>query len=159
MNQENDAFVFSVFFANIIPALWKRCAPSISFKIMTYLFGLISTAFSHLIASFLAPQDEPVVHTDMFKDEGQTSSVSQKIEFAEFPNKDINRRIALASTVAAVGLFLSTRLEFGVSLKDLSAAAVPYEVVSSSSSFLFFVVKYSHCFISYQKLNNIWLQV
>lgn len=68
----------------------------------------------------------------MVKDEGRTSSVSQNIEFAEFPNKDINRRIALGSTVAAVGLFLSRRLEFGVSLKDLSAAAVPYEVALSN---------------------------
>ncbi|KAG1347962.1 thioredoxin-like protein HCF164, chloroplastic [Cocos nucifera] len=76
--------------------------------------------------------DEPIVHADMVKDEGRTSSVSQNIEFAEFPNKDINRRIALGSTVAAVGLFLSTRLEFGVSLKDLSAAAVPYEVALSN---------------------------
>ncbi|XP_008792622.2 thioredoxin-like protein HCF164, chloroplastic [Phoenix dactylifera] len=76
--------------------------------------------------------DEPVFQTDVVKDEGRTASVSQKTEFAEFPNKDINRRIALGSTVAAVGLFLSTRLEFGVSLKDLSAAAVPYEVALSN---------------------------
>lgn len=31
------------------------------------------------------------------------------------------------STVAALGLFLSTRLDFGVSLKDLSSLALPYE--------------------------------
>lgn len=47
--------------------------------------------------------------------------------FIEFPNKEINRGIAVASTLAAVGLFLFTRLDFGVSLKDLSAAALPYE--------------------------------
>lgn len=49
--------------------------------------------------------------------------------FPEFPDKGINRRIALVSTLAAVGLFLSARLDFGVSLKDLSAAALPYEEV------------------------------
>ncbi|KAK9228194.1 hypothetical protein WN944_021143 [Citrus x changshan-huyou] len=47
--------------------------------------------------------------------------------FIEFPNKEINRGIAVASTLAALGLFLFTRLDFGVSLKDLSAAALPYE--------------------------------
>lgn len=45
----------------------------------------------------------------------------------EFPNKNINKRIAVISTLAAVGLFLSARLDLGVSLKDLSAAALPYE--------------------------------
>ncbi|ERN17653.1 hypothetical protein AMTR_s00059p00183340 [Amborella trichopoda] len=48
------------------------------------------------------------------------------------PNKQINKGIALASTIAAVGLFLTTRIEVGVSLKDLSAAAVPYEVALSN---------------------------
>lgn len=43
------------------------------------------------------------------------------------PNKDINRRIALVSTLGAVGLFASPRLDFGVSLKDLVAGAIPYE--------------------------------
>lgn len=49
----------------------------------------------------------------------------------EFPNKNINKRIAVISTLAAVGLFLSARLDLGVSLKDLSAAALPYEEVLS----------------------------
>lgn len=46
------------------------------------------------------------------------------------PNKSLNRRIALVSVLGAVGLFLSGRLDFGVSLKDLSAAALPYEEVT-----------------------------
>ncbi|KAM7280081.1 hypothetical protein ACFE04_007215 [Oxalis oulophora] len=45
----------------------------------------------------------------------------------EFPNKNINKTIAAISTLAAVALFASARLDFGVSLKDLSAAALPYE--------------------------------
>lgn len=49
--------------------------------------------------------------------------------FPEFPNKSINKQIAVVSTLAAVGLFLSARLDFGVSLKDLAAAALPYEEV------------------------------
>lgn len=62
----------------------------------------------------------------------QATNSSQNVEPAEFPNKNINRRIAVASTVGAVGLFLSTRLDFGVSLKDLSAAAIPYEKALSN---------------------------
>jgi hypothetical protein len=46
-----------------------------------------------------------------------------------FPNKVINKQIAVVSTLAALGLFLSARLDFGVSLKDLSVAALPYEQV------------------------------
>ncbi|KAI6695317.1 hypothetical protein NL676_023027 [Syzygium grande] len=43
------------------------------------------------------------------------------------PNKSFNKRIAVVSALAAVGLFLSGRLDFGVSLKDLTVAALPYE--------------------------------
>ncbi|XP_020589920.1 uncharacterized protein LOC110031180 [Phalaenopsis equestris] len=56
-----------------------------------------------------------------------TVSISQSELFPALPNKSINRRIALTSTVVAFGLFLSSRLEFGISLKDLSSAAIPYE--------------------------------
>lgn len=58
----------------------------------------------------------------------------ENVELEEFPNKSINRRVALASSVSAVGLFLSSRLDFGgsVNLRDLSASAVPYEQVSLS---------------------------
>ncbi|KAH1097973.1 hypothetical protein J1N35_014894 [Gossypium stocksii] len=62
--------------------------------------------------------------------EATTSSVGGGI--SEFPNKNINRRIAIGTTLAAVGLFMSSRLDFGVSLKDLSAAAVPYEEALSN---------------------------
>ncbi|KAK1269135.1 hypothetical protein QJS04_geneDACA006577 [Acorus gramineus] len=60
------------------------------------------------------------------------STASTDIEPNFFPTKDINRRVAAASSLAAVGLFLSTRLEFGVSLKDLAAASVPYEKALSN---------------------------
>ncbi|KAI3503157.1 hypothetical protein L1887_31593 [Cichorium endivia] len=50
----------------------------------------------------------------------------------ELPNKTLNRRIAIASVLGAVGLFVSGRLDFGVSLKDLSAAALPYEEALSN---------------------------
>lgn len=56
-----------------------------------------------------------------------SASISQSEWFPALPNKSINRRIALISTIAAFGLFLSSRLEFGVSLKDLLSAGVPYE--------------------------------
>ncbi|XP_009416798.2 thioredoxin-like protein HCF164, chloroplastic [Musa acuminata AAA Group] len=73
------------------------------------------------------PEDENTAQPDAVKEGSQDASVSQSANFVEFPNKDINRRVALASTLAAVGLFISARLDFGVSLKDLSAAAIPYE--------------------------------
>lgn len=47
----------------------------------------------------------------------------------ELPTKDVNRNIAILSTLAAVGLFMSSRLDLGVSLKDLAAVAMPYEEV------------------------------
>ncbi|KAH6826845.1 Thioredoxin superfamily protein [Perilla frutescens var. hirtella] len=52
----------------------------------------------------------------------------------EFPNKDLNRRVAVASMAVAIGLFLSKRLDFGGggSLKDLSAVALPYEEALSN---------------------------
>ncbi|PIN02209.1 Thioredoxin [Handroanthus impetiginosus] len=52
--------------------------------------------------------------------------------FPAYPDKNFNKQIAVVSTLAAVGLFLSTRLDFGVSLKDLSAAALPYEEALSN---------------------------
>lgn len=50
----------------------------------------------------------------------------------EYPSKNFNKQIAVVSTLAAVGLFLSTRLDLGVSLKDLSAMALPYEEALSN---------------------------
>jgi len=94
---------------------------------------------------FSVLQDEPSVHPDLVKDNSQTPSVSQNVEFQEFPNKTINRRIALASSVSAVGLFLSARLDFGVSLKDLSASAIPYEEVGALSSIC--ISTYFFCFL------------
>ncbi|GAB4852343.1 hypothetical protein Ancab_016536 [Ancistrocladus abbreviatus] len=57
----------------------------------------------------------------------EVRTFSADASIPELPNKDVNKRIAVFSTIAAVGLFLSTRLDLGVSLKDLSAAALPYE--------------------------------
>ncbi|KAE9607770.1 hypothetical protein Lal_00013446 [Lupinus albus] len=50
----------------------------------------------------------------------------------EIPSKDINRKVAIFSTLSALGLFLFTRLDFGVSLKDLTAIALPYEQALSN---------------------------
>ncbi|XP_071695975.1 thioredoxin-like protein HCF164, chloroplastic [Rutidosis leptorrhynchoides] len=62
----------------------------------------------------------------------EVESSSSDGGFPEMPNKSLNRRIAVVSVVGAVGLFLSGRLDFGVSLKDLSAAALPYEEALSN---------------------------
>lgn len=66
----------------------------------------------------------------MTEDKKDESSTNQESVYIDFPNKDVNRRIALASSLGAVGLFFSSRLDFGVSLKDLAANAVPYEQVA-----------------------------
>ncbi|KAF9618099.1 hypothetical protein IFM89_000058 [Coptis chinensis] len=77
--------------------------------------------------------EEPVSVPDSEKNQtSETTNSTQNAGSIEFPNRSINRKIALASTFAAVGLFLSTRLDFGVSLKDLSVAALPYEEALSN---------------------------
>lgn len=63
------------------------------------------------------------------------ASVEANVGFPEYPTKNVNKRIALASVLAAVGLFLYTRLDFGVSLKDLAALALPYEEVCNLLTF------------------------
>ncbi|KAK9735081.1 hypothetical protein RND81_04G182500 [Saponaria officinalis] len=67
---------------------------------------------------------EPTVVDDK---PGQDATSSTGPSFPELPNKEVNKRIAVLSVVAAIGLFASGRLDFGVSLRDLSAAALPYE--------------------------------
>ncbi|TXG59542.1 hypothetical protein EZV62_014115 [Acer yangbiense] len=57
----------------------------------------------------------------------QSTSPSPDSGFIQFPNREFNKRVALFSTLGAVGFFIFTRLDLGVSLKDLSAAALPYE--------------------------------
>ncbi|KAF5736096.1 Thioredoxin-like protein [Tripterygium wilfordii] len=84
----------------------------------------------------VACQTEPPTETSTTseKDSDQDASTSSSVDsgLPEFPNKSLNKQIAVISTLAAVGLFLSTRLDFGVSLKDLSAAALPYEEALSN---------------------------
>lgn len=77
-----------------------------------------------------------------------TTSTSTSFGFPEFPSKVLNKQIALVSTLAAVGLFLSSRLDFGVSLKDLSAVALPYEQVCDQALNLIYVL-YWCCFLIY----------
>ncbi|KAH8503467.1 hypothetical protein H0E87_014663 [Populus deltoides] len=62
----------------------------------------------------------------------EDTGASQDSGLPEFPNKDVNKRIAVVSLLAAAGLFLSSRLDFGVSLKDISVAALPYEEALSN---------------------------
>ncbi|XP_010432115.1 PREDICTED: thioredoxin-like protein HCF164, chloroplastic [Camelina sativa] len=71
-------------------------------------------------------------------DNGENSAASKEVEpssssgFPETPNKDINRRVAAVTVIAALSLFVSTRLDFGISLKDLTASALPYEEALSN---------------------------
>lgn len=71
--------------------------------------------------------DPPSVVEAVVASVEDSSANIQSEWFPSLPTKSINRRIALASTFAALGLFVSSRLDLGVSLKDLSSVAVPYE--------------------------------
>lgn len=62
----------------------------------------------------------------------ETATSSLGPGFPEYPDKKLNVQIAVVSVLAAFGLFLSARLDFGVSLKDLSVAALPYEEALSN---------------------------
>ncbi|XP_022735642.1 thioredoxin-like protein HCF164, chloroplastic [Durio zibethinus] len=85
-----------------------------------------------LIISFLE-QEKVLVEPDSVKcSTSQATTSSVRGGFSEFPNKNISRRIALGPTLAAASLFLLSRIDFGVSLKDLSAVAVPYEEALSN---------------------------
>ncbi|GAV65561.1 Thioredoxin domain-containing protein [Cephalotus follicularis] len=83
------------------------------------------------------PQTETSTNTDKVVVEpgsvnaSSTSSADGGL-ISEFPNRSINKPIAVVATLAAVALFLSTRLDFGISLKDLSATALPYEKALSN---------------------------
>lgn len=81
------------------------------------------------------PNPDPTQSPATEKDENAaqaTSSAAQDSGSPQFPNKTLNKQIAAVSVLAALGLFLSARLDFGVSLKDLSAAALPYEEALSN---------------------------
>ncbi|XP_058081092.1 thioredoxin-like protein HCF164, chloroplastic [Magnolia sinica] len=109
--------------------------PSLRFQIGTRSFPrLYCQTNPNQTESPTTPQEDPPVEPVLAKDNNveQTTTSTQNVELVKFPNKSINRRIAVASAGAAVGLFLSSRLEFGVSLKDLSAAALPYEEALSN---------------------------
>ena len=84
------------------------------------------------VMCLLLPQDEQTVKGESTVGEAQTNSTSQDAGLPALPNKDLNRRVALLSTLGAVALFVSQRLNLTeASLKDLAANSVPYEEVST----------------------------
>ncbi|KAJ0040599.1 hypothetical protein Pint_28175 [Pistacia integerrima] len=99
-----------------------------------------SRRFPTLVACQTTPNppetkpEEVVVETDSATDSTSTQATSSSTDsgFTQFPNKEINKRVAIASTLGALGFFLFTRLDFGVSLKDLTAIALPYEEALSN---------------------------
>lgn len=63
--------------------------------------------------------------------EDAPTSTPEDAGLPALPNKDLNRRVALLSTLGAVALFASQRLNLSeASLKDLASNSVPYEEVS-----------------------------
>jgi hypothetical protein len=78
-------------------------------------------------------QDEQLAKADSTEEEAKTSDTAQDAGLPALPNRDINRRVALVSTLGALALFASKRLDLGqASLKDLAANAVPYEEVNTT---------------------------
>ncbi|AES94809.1 thioredoxin-like protein [Medicago truncatula] len=79
------------------------------------------------------PQEiKVVVEPSTSSSKPTTTSAVDSTSLPQLPSKDINRKIAIVSTLAALGLFVFARLDFGVSLKDLSAVALPYEQALSN---------------------------
>nr|CAB3493093.1 unnamed protein product [Digitaria exilis] len=77
--------------------------------------------------------DEQAVKPESTEEEAQPTSTPQDAGLPALPNKDLNRRVALLSTLGAVALFASQRLNLSeASLKDLAANAVPYEQALSN---------------------------
>ncbi|RLN43003.1 hypothetical protein C2845_PM01G27030 [Panicum miliaceum] len=77
--------------------------------------------------------DEQTVKAESTEDEVQTTSTPQDAGLPALPNKDLNRRVALLSTLGAVALFASQRLNLNeASLKDLASNSVPYEEALSN---------------------------
>ncbi|KAL9225000.1 hypothetical protein vseg_000973 [Gypsophila vaccaria] len=74
----------------------------------------------------------PAEHTVIDDKQGQDAASATGPSFPDLPNKEVNKRIAVLSIVAAVGLFASGRLDFGISLRDLTAVALPYEEALSN---------------------------
>lgn len=84
------------------------------------------------VMCLLLSQDEQPVKAESTEEEAQTTSTPQDAGLPSLPNKDLNRRVALLSSLGAVALFASQRLNLSeASLKDLAANAVPYEEVST----------------------------
>ncbi|XP_047332061.1 thioredoxin-like protein HCF164, chloroplastic [Impatiens glandulifera] len=79
-----------------------------------------------------AGENNPVEVQEKVSIQSDDSSRVTEPGFPEFPTKNLNKQVALVSTIAAIGLFLSSRLDLGVSLNDLSAAALPYEEALSN---------------------------
>jgi len=76
--------------------------------------------------------DEQAVKAESIQEEAPTST-PEDAGLPALPNKDLNRRVALLSTLGAVALFASQRLNLSeASLKDLAANSVPYEEALSN---------------------------
>lgn len=80
-------------------------------------------------STILIQENSPVEPVSGNEVSSPATSSSTDSGIPQFPNKNSNRQVAVVSTLAALALFLSGRLDFGVSLKDLTVAALPYEEV------------------------------
>lgn len=122
---------------------WMRQLFGLSVRNLFIMYSCELT-FSDSIVCCILVQEMPLGKPDSVdpvkNNSSQNTNSSSDSGFPEFPNKTINKRIALVSTLAALGFFLSTRLDLGVSLKDLSATALPYEEVCLVSNIILIVL-------------------
>ncbi|GFS29957.1 thioredoxin superfamily protein [Actinidia rufa] len=92
-------------------------------------FSLLDSAEKFITDQKEKPLEEP---GEANVDTAQAADSSVGAGIPEYPSKNVNKQIALVSTLAAVGLFLSARLDLSISLKDLSAMALPCEEALSN---------------------------
>ncbi|XP_027347935.1 thioredoxin-like protein HCF164, chloroplastic [Abrus precatorius] len=91
---------------------------------------------THKIKTF-ACQTNPNLDESSTRVQRQEKSVAEPSSIRgtsppKFPSKDIKKKIAVVSILAALGLFFSTRLNFDVSMKDHCVLALPFEEALSS---------------------------
>ncbi|XP_060962803.1 thioredoxin-like protein HCF164, chloroplastic isoform X2 [Cannabis sativa] len=121
---------------------FQTCFPNSQSLVKTSVHFQTKTHKRHIVSCQTTPEPtEPQPSTVKLPVEpssvsnessSQATSSAQGSGFPEFPSKGLNKQIAVVSTLAAVGLFLSGRLDFGVSLKDIAATALPYEEALSN---------------------------
>ncbi|OIV93761.1 hypothetical protein TanjilG_07664 [Lupinus angustifolius] len=113
------------------PFFLHRFQPSLQFPLFVS-FPFHHHYNSHKFKIFASPNNPIPQDTPTSTEKLVVEPSNTKESPPEIPSKDINRKVAIVSILSALGFFLFTRLDFGVSLKDLTAVALPYEQALSN---------------------------